>query len=70
LPEISDQILLPFGLVVPEMLLLLFLVQGNPITITKWAFSGRAERILMVAQMFRNLFCLVFRESNIAELAS
>jgi hypothetical protein len=57
-------------LVVPEMLLLLFLVQGSPTTITQWAFSGLTERILMTFQMFGNLFRLVFREDNIADLAS
>jgi hypothetical protein len=34
LPQIPDQILLSLGLVVPEMLLLLLLVQCRPTTIT------------------------------------
>jgi hypothetical protein len=70
LPETSEQILLAFALVVPEMFLLLFLVQGSPAKITEWAFAGFAESILMTFQMFGYLFSFVFRKSNSTHLAS
>jgi hypothetical protein len=70
LPEIPDQILLAFALVVPEMFLLLFLVQGSPATITEWAFAAFAESILMAFQMFGYLFIFVFRKSSSTHLAS
>jgi hypothetical protein len=70
LPEIPDQILLSLSLVVPEMLLLLLLVQCRPTTITKRAFADLAEGVLMRFQVFGNVFPLVFRERGIAELAS
>jgi hypothetical protein len=70
LPEIPDQILLSLSLVVPEMLLLLLLVQCRPTTITKRAFADLAEGVLMRFQVFGNVFHLVFRERGIAELAS
>jgi hypothetical protein len=70
LPEISDQILLALALVVPEMFLLLFLVQDSPATITEWAFAAFAESILMTFQMLGYLFILVFRKSSSTHLAS
>jgi hypothetical protein len=70
LPEIPDQILLALALVVPEMFLLLFLVQDSPATITKWAFAAFAESILMTFQMFGYLFILVFRKGSRTHLAS